>query len=447
MPALELQLCLRSEVGGPWILQVTAATQCVFLEDRGDGTGSKPMQVEFEESTCVVIGLHKRAKWRYRKSDQVTPLSSVSFSLTLNDFSEVCQTLGATKRFTPFSGLVLTVSVRLPRDAHAKDPTHQEPADDLRSLQHMGAKKKKLVTTLMAKIQDTGDALDAAEKEKRNLEDKKSMLLTAQGQMTKTLDDMCTPFLTDLDFDLLMSIEGGVGKMMHLMYTARGRLEHAQNDVLEQWKRYEGLQPSIQDVHALEKRIREVEEASQEQASMVTVVKGRYEECSRLRSVVHTQQASIERMEKTALRWKDGASWERKLEMIKEKTDHDRLEQLYQQVSMDLPETTTSHSALKSQLSIQNEQLDKRRMDLLCALETRYDSSTTSNALVLHAEKDAKEACQAFRTQYGCLLGRKEAFEGKIRQQGLEFTTKVVNLKKELADRDSELESLRFRKK
>eukprot|EP00397_Hematodinium_sp_SG-2012_P036230 GEMP01039093.1.p1 GENE.GEMP01039093.1~~GEMP01039093.1.p1 ORF type:complete len:268 (+),score=79.00 GEMP01039093.1:113-916(+) len=265
MPALELRSSLRSEIGGRWALQISSGALVAVLEDKGNGAGFDPVTVEFDDSTVVVIGLHKNPAYLDHRLLDVAPLYSASFPLTLSDFAQVCDTLGMTKRFT-LPHVVLTVVVRVSEASTASLMPRMEipPAGTVnsekeeKSMFDMLSNKKTLVLEIMGKIEDAGVALTAADEEKCKLEKEKNVLLRFQEDMIKALDDMRTPFLTDLDLDLLLAVEGGIEQMMDLMSQAHSRLERAQAEVFNQWKEYENLLSKIKEVQAIEKRIREV---------------------------------------------------------------------------------------------------------------------------------------------------------------------------------------------
>eukprot|EP00397_Hematodinium_sp_SG-2012_P037909 GEMP01041168.1.p1 GENE.GEMP01041168.1~~GEMP01041168.1.p1 ORF type:complete len:373 (+),score=102.79 GEMP01041168.1:382-1500(+) len=366
-----------------------------------------------------------------------------------------------TKRFT-LPHVVLTVVVRVSEASTASLMPRMEipPAGTVnsekeeKSMFDMLSNKKTLVLEIMGKIEDAGVALTAADEEKCKLEKEKNVLLRFQEDMIKALDDMRTPFLTDLDLDLLLAVEGGIEQMMDLMSQAHSRLERAQAEVFNQWKEYENLLSKIKEVQAIEKRIREVEEASRELSAILDAAHKNNEECSRLHSIVDTQQRSIEQTEKTLVACTSNMNWECKLDIMRAKTDHEKLEQVYQQVSlMQLSETDfVDRAEQKARLSVQNEDLEKRRIEILGKLESRLDiargrarDTFQGENDLRQAERDAEAACQSLRARYGALHDRNETFEEELPAQALKFANEIGDLKIQLTERDAKVEVLQRR--
>jgi len=455
MPKLELALSVRStgESCSRWVVQVSSGGLGAILKDVGGGHYD-PVTVEFEDSTVVVLGLHKDPPCADHRVGDLTPTYSASFPLTLECYGNVCYSLAMTKRF-PLPTIMVTVKVRLPEactttmsslaSATASTIHIRSSEEEEKSLREMTRNKQAQIMELMGKIQDSGVALRAAEEEKRKYEIDKQSLLQMQDSMQRKLDDLRFPVLTDLDFDMMVSVPGGLEKMMHIMWQAQRRYENARAHVLDQWKEFEALQEHLEAVQLIENRIQEVASAGKEQSEALLQAQKANVECNRLQSLVSTQGNSIQLMEEKLKQCIVQHDWECKLDVMKEKTHHEKLEQVYEQVSlMQLSESEVKElGQLKVELQVENEKLEEKRLELLEALGSRFDaarhrarSTKSSEEDLLRAERYDEEEVSSLETNYEILLGREKALEDEMRQKALEYVKEIGDLKMELSHRD-----------
>merc|ERR1719494_644474 len=87
-------------------------------------------------------------------------------------------------------------------------------------------------------------------------------------------------------------------------------------------------------------------------------------------------------------------NWECKLDVMKEKTHHKKLEHVYEQVSlMQLSDSEAKDLwRLKVELQVENERLEKERLELLQKLELRFDAARRRAQSTKAAEDDLMRA-------------------------------------------------------
>jgi len=487
MPKLALNVTTRSTglAIHNWLLHIfigdvgqiigsTDGVSCSEIKVGNSISNSSPVIFEYDELEPPMVRIQMyqdpsaqaAALWESALHQllESSPHFEVTFSLTSQCYDSICDTINLIKRF-PLQDVLVTAILSLAdpeaaitvRSKGEYVGTVRQPIsfeEQEQSVRTMTEQKQKQITEVMSKIQDTGVALQAAEVEKKKYEKEKEILLSQQEEMEKDIQEMCFPVITDLDMDLMLSIRDGMGKMMNIMWQAYARYYRERDRVLQQWQDFEATHPHIQEVKKLENRIAEVQNAGKQQSEVLLIAQKNNMECLRLRTLVQTQEYKIQKMEQSLQECSQKRDWESKFDVVKERAQYERLEQVYAQASMmQVPvKDVEKMSELRSKLQYEGDQLDEKRVELLSKLDSQFNMLRQKAELTKvgteetwRAERKKQEEVWKLQENHKILEKRQIILEEELRIHALEYVKQISNLKLELTKKEVELSTLQQR--
>ena len=126
-----------------------------------------------------------------------------------------------------------------------------------------------LVATRLSAMQQVLNALTAHE---ADLSHDKDQELSEMKRLELILKELKEPFLTDLDFELMLSMPQGVKKVANLLLAAEQRWKNAREDVIGRWAEFTSLRQKLGEVQRLQQQLKDFQQVHKEQQPLEEIV-------------------------------------------------------------------------------------------------------------------------------------------------------------------------------
>jgi len=330
----------------------------------------------------------------------------------------------------------------------ATERTHFSVDDQLSRLHGMTRQKSDDIRMLARKLEQMQKALNALDAHRQELDHDRHALLQENGATERQLAELTEPLVTDLDFDLLLSLPGGIEKTMQLVTGAEVRWSRARDKVISLWGEYKQLQPQIEWVSQVQRRIQEIDAAHTEQQKAMRRAQERCREVANVEADVLHRQSMIRGLDQRARQAQGRASVpvEAALAISKERGKRDSLREVAAQLEIldrNLQPVSTSEcndcGTDRRDLALALQHGFERVASLLDEIEAlrRPEDFGPRLASCRRAGAEAAEAIEALKLRHEDLSRQAEALQVKGQDQELSFARTIAQLKIRLTETEA----------
>ncbi|CAK9047738.1 Uncharacterized protein SCF082_LOCUS26693 [Durusdinium trenchii] len=204
--------------------------------------------------------------------------------------------------------------------------------EKLRSMNQQERKSLQFVATRLSAMQQCLNACSAHHSE---LWTEQESQLAEMNELEQKLKHLQEPYLTDLDFELMLSMSTGAQQISQLLLGAEQRWRNAREEVIARWAEYTSLREKLGEVKQVEQHLKEFQLVRTEQRKVMLEASKRAKMAQEAAATCTTQAKMIEELK---LRSNECSSRLKPAELqlihCKEQRVHDVLQEKSEQLSL-----------------------------------------------------------------------------------------------------------------
>lgn len=305
---------------------------------------------------------------------------------------------------------------------------------------------------LVTKLQEWTRSLTKLERFQEELRKRKNEILERNLEAEAQLKNLETPNLTDLDFDVIMAVPGGIEKAMNYVSTAVRRCDSAREEVENIWHEFNRVLPSLQEARDTEKRLEEVQIASKELQTHLEAANVEYAKVERERQRCEDLQALIENLEER-VEGTSGTTLAR-LELLQEESVATKLQGQAERLERAEEEyTREGYTNLRETLHKQIAERHKRvhiLVDEVTLLQERIERrrlgrpDTPDQELLDRQHRAFMNEAQS-KAELVWMRERRDALENQVNQQARSHAERVSALQLDLSAKEAHIQNLQLK--